>query len=157
MNGACCLDADTGIRVREVAWDTHGEVIRRLRREVFVREQQVPEEEEWDEDDAVSRYVVAVDGRERVLGTGRLAPQGKIGRLAVLRDWRGRGIGTALLRALLDMAAQGHQRVFLHAQCRALDFYARQGFTAEGPEFDEAGIAHRKMFLSLPFPTDNCD
>jgi len=145
------MDADIAVTVREVTWQSHGGDIRRLRREVFVLEQQVPEEEEWDEDDAVSRYVVAVDGRERVLGTGRLAPQGKIGRLAVQRDWRGCGIGTALLQTLLTMAAaQGYRRVFLHAQCRALDFYARQGFTAAGPEFDEAGITHRKMTLTLP-------
>jgi len=151
MNKACSVATDAGITVREVTWESHGGDIRRLRRDVFVREQQVSEAEEWDDYDAVSRYVIAVDGRGRALGTGRLAPQGKIERLAVQRDCRGRGIGTALLRTLLDMAAtQGYRRVYLHAQCRALDFYARQGFTAEGPEFDEAGITHRKMTLNLP-------
>lgn len=136
--------------VLAAAWDTHGEDIRHLRREVFVREQAVPEEEEWDADDPVSRYVIAVDGRGRVLGTGRLAPDGKIGRMAVLREQRRRGIGTALLRALLAIAGdEGFHTVYLHAQSQALAFYARQGFITEGPEFNEAGITHRKMVLTL--------
>jgi predicted GNAT family N-acyltransferase len=136
--------------VLPAAWDTHGEDIRHLRREVFMHEQAVPEEEEWDADDPVSRYVIAVDRSGRVLGTGRLAPDGKIGRMAVLRGQRRRGIGTALLQTLLTIARdQGIHTVYLHAQSQALAFYAGQGFIARGPEFNEAGITHRKMVLTL--------
>lgn len=145
------MSAERRFRVHEADWHAHGDVIRRIRRDVFVQEQGVPEAEEWDEHDAASRYVLAVDEAGRPLGTGRLAPAGRIGRMAVYPHCRGRGIGSALLRALLALAAeQGCRRVFLHAQCQALEFYARHGFTAEGPEFDEAGIAHRKMTLTLP-------
>lgn len=139
-----------GFAVLPATWETHGDDIRRLRQEVFVSEQAVPEDEEWDADDPVSRYVIAVDGSGCVLGTGRLAPDGKIGRMAVLREQRRRGIGTALLQALLAMArAEGFHTVYLHAQSQALAFYAREGFIARGPEFNEAGITHRKMVLTL--------
>ena len=144
------MKTDAGFTVQPVAWRSGSEAIRRLREEVFIREQAVPVHEEWDEYDAVSRYVIALDERGRPLGTGRLSPGGKIGRLAVLRVHRRRGIGSAMLRALLDMAkAEGCHTVFLHAQCQALEFYAKQGFMAQGPEFIEAGIPHRKMTLTL--------
>ena len=144
------MKTDAGFTVQPVAWRSGSEAIRRLREEVFIREQAVPVHEEWDEYDAVSRYVIALDERGRPLGTGRLSPGGKIGRLAVLRVHRRRGIGSAMLRALLDMAkAEGFHTVFLHAQCQALEFYAKQGFMAQGPEFIEAGIPHRKMTLTL--------
>ena len=144
------MKSEPDFRVCTVEWRDGMETIRRLREEVFIKEQEVPVREEWDEYDAVSRYVIALDERGRPLGTGRLSPGGKIGRLAVLRVHRRRGIGSAMLRALLDMAkAEGFHAVFLHAQCQALEFYAKQGFMAQGPEFIEAGIPHRKMTLTL--------
>ena len=144
------MKSEPDFRVCAVEWCDGMETIRRLREEVFIKEQEVPVREEWDEYDAVSLYVIAVDESGRPLGTGRLSPGGKIGRLAVLREHRRHGIGSAMLKALLEMAKkEGHHTVFLHAQCQALQFYAKQGFTAQGPEFMEAGIAHRKMTLTL--------
>jgi predicted GNAT family N-acyltransferase len=144
------MKSESGFSVQTVEWRDGKKIIRRLREEVFIREQAVPIDEEWDEYDAISRYVIAVDERGRALGTGRLSPGGKIGRMAVLKEHRRRGIGSAMLSALLKMAkAEGHHRVYLHAQCQAAEFYAKQGFTAQGSEFMEAGIPHCKMELTL--------
>lgn len=126
------------------------ERLRAVREPVFVREQQVPIELEWDELDPLSRHVLALDVDGRPIATGRLTPEHKIGRMAVVADWRGRGVGAAVLQRLLAIARE--QRlvaVELHAQESAIDFYARCGFQAYGEPFDEAGIRHRHMRLAL--------
>jgi predicted GNAT family N-acyltransferase len=121
-----------------------------LRLAVFVREQQVPEELERDEWDALSLHALAIDAGGRAVGTGRLLPDGHIGRMAVAPEARGRGIGSALLRALIDEAARrGHAEAVLNAQVTAMPFYARHGFVARGEPFMEAGIEHRTMARSL--------
>jgi predicted GNAT family N-acyltransferase len=87
------------------------------------------------------------------IGTGRLAPDGKVGRMAVLAEYRGLGVGAAVLDHLLDCArAAGMTRCYLHAQTHALDFYARHGFVAHGAEFVEADIPHQEMELALEAP-----
>ncbi|MDO8789481.1 MAG: GNAT family N-acetyltransferase [Sulfuritalea sp.] len=99
-----------------------------------------------DQRDRVSRHVIARDGNGRAIGTGRLLPDGQLGRLAVLADWRGKGVGRALLERLLEEAErQDQRRLALHAQTQASGFYRRFGFVDEGPEFMEAGIPHRTM------------
>ena len=124
--------------------------LRRVREPVFVVEQQVPIEEEWDALDAISQHVIARDIDNRPIGTGRLTPQRKIGRMAVLREWRGRGVGEALLIALIDAArAQRWPEVELQAQVDATGFYAKYGFVAFGDEFIEVGIRHQPMRLQL--------
>lgn len=121
-----------------------------LRVEVFVIEQGVPIELEWDEGDEVSIHAVAYDEAGHAVATGRLLPDGHIGRMAVRQSARGRGIGSQVLRALLDEAArEGHEELVLHAQLHAWAFYERHGFVGEGEEFMEAGIAHRRMRLRL--------
>lgn len=135
------LDADYG---RDL------ERLRAVREPVFVREQQVPIELEWDELDPLSRHVLAVDASDRPIATGRLTPEHKIGRMAVVADWRGRGVGAAVLQRLLAIAREQRlAAVELHAQESAIDFYARCGFQAYGEAFDEAGIRHRHMRLVL--------
>ncbi len=137
------------IVVRPADWSVDRKILQSLREEVFIREQSVPAEMEWDESDAQSRHVVAsVDGLP--IGTARLLPDGHIGRMAVLREWRGRGAGSALLTGLMQIAgALGMQRVLLNAQVQAVPFYLRHGFQAEGEEFLEAGILHRRMWRDL--------
>lgn len=126
-------------------WGADGPDLRRVRHAVFVTEQQVPEYEEWDDEDPVCVHALATLNREPV-GTGRLTPGGKIGRLAVLREFRGRGIGARMLRMLLAEARHRDLReVYLHSQVTAVPFYAKFGFVAEGEEFAEAGIPHRRM------------
>jgi predicted GNAT family N-acyltransferase len=104
---------------------------------------------ELDEFDPVSLHAVCeLDGG--VIGTGRLLPDGHIGRLAVARDWRGSGLGGRMLETLVAEAMQrGLAAVLLHAQVQAEAFYARHGFVPEGAVFDEAGIAHRRMRRTL--------
>ena len=128
--------------------------LRAVRDPVFVLEQQVPSEIELDELDPRCRHVLARDEQGRAIGTGRLTPQAKIGRMAVLSEWRGRGVGEAMLQTLVDLArSQGFAIVELHAQVDAIGFYERYAFECVGPEFVEAGIRHRTMRRTLdPFP-----
>ena len=142
--------------VRRVEWAAEGARLSAIRRSVFVVEQQVPEHEEWDDMDAVSRHVLACAGDGAAIGTGRLLPQGasariaRIGRMAVLKPWRGRGVGSALLQALIGLAREsGFKETHLHAQTHALEFYRKHGYTPLGNEFLEAGIPHYEMRLQL--------
>lgn len=124
--------------------------LRSVREPVFVVEQQVPLELEWDALDPVCQHVIARDAMHRPIGTGRLTPEHKIGRMAVLRDWRGKGVGEALLLALLDRARSlGLREVSLNAQADAIGFYEKFGFVPYGDRFEEAGIEHQAMRLAL--------
>jgi len=137
------------LEIRRAHWSEDESAIAAIRRAVFIEEQNVPEAMEWEDIDPACDWFVARHGDAQV-ATARLTPQGRIGRMAVLPDWRGRGIGSALLDLVLARAAErGLDRVELHAQCHALGFYRRFGFEAVGPEFDEAGIPHRRMILNL--------
>lgn len=128
--------------------------LRAVREPVFVVEQQVPAGIELDALDPQCRHVLARDAEGRPVGTGRLTPQHTIGRLAVLPEWRGRGVGEALLQALVDLARSlGLAQVELHAQVGAIGFYERYAFEPVGEEYLEAGIRHRTMRRVLdPFP-----
>ncbi|AKC88430.1 acetyltransferase [Pseudoxanthomonas suwonensis] len=126
-------------------------LLRAVRETVFVQEQQVPVELEWDALDPLCYHVLALDAGGRALGTARLTPERRIGRMAVLAPSRGRGIGEAMLAALLEEARRRQwPEVSLHAQLHALPFYARAGFVPAGPPFEEAGIGHREMRRRLP-------
>jgi predicted GNAT family N-acyltransferase len=116
-----------------------------IRFAVFVEEQGVPREIELDQQDALSLHAV-VFSRKKAVATGRLLPDGHIGRMAVLRDWRGRGIGSVLLKELVKAAEQrGDPEVMLSAQVHAVPFYLAHGFVPEGGEYLEAGIRHQAM------------
>ena len=140
-------------RVEPADWTTDLEALRAVREQVFVVEQEVPVEEEWDALDPRSRHVIARDTTERPIGTGRLTPDHAIGRMAVLAEWRGRGVGEAILKALLDQArALGYAAIETHAQTHAIRFYEKFGFEAYGDEFIECAIAHRMMRIELAAP-----
>ncbi|MGR3198898.1 MAG: GNAT family N-acetyltransferase [Paracoccus sp. (in: a-proteobacteria)] len=123
-----------------------------LRRTVFVEEQSVPEAEEMDDLDGQAIHLLACDG-DRPVGTARVLIRGdigKIGRVCVLPDQRGTGLGAALIRAALDLLRrQGVTQARLGSQTHALGFYEKLGFVAEGPIYDDAGIPHRDMSLNL--------
>lgn len=122
--------------------------LRAVREPVFVQEQRVPLELEWDDLDPLCHHVLARDAAGTPIGTARLTPEHKIGRMAVLPDWRGRGVGGALLRALLDEAQRlGWREITLNAQTAAIGFYARHGFLPYNARFMEAGIEHQSMRL----------
>jgi len=136
--------------VRPVNWLATRDKLAAVRRTVFVFEQNVPEELEWDQEDERAYHVLATAEDGTPIGTGRLILQCQIGRMAVLKKWRRRGVGSAILKALLALAEkEGCAVVHLHAQTHAIPFYEVHGFTPCGEEFQEAGIPHRKMELSL--------
>lgn len=137
-------------RVEHADWSLDGEALHQLRETVFITEQHVPAEEEWDELDAVSEHVLALSADGKPIGCGRLTPERKIGRMAVLANWRGRGVGAAMLRLLIERAREhGWDSVSLHAQVSAADFYRRHGFDGDGERFMEAGIEHLIMRRTL--------
>ena len=132
-------------------WDTQQAIAQEIRYEVFVLEQNVPVELEWDEMDAVCMHAIVFDAQDRPIATGRLLPDGHIGRMAVKAQARGAGVGAALLTALMQEAQKrGDDAVLLNAQVQAEAFYTRFGFHREGAEFTEAGIPHIQMRHVFP-------
>lgn len=146
--------------VDPVAYSGAFGLLRQVRDAVFVHEQGVPPEVELDAMDPLCHHVLARDIDGRPIGTGRLTPERRIGRMAVLAEWRGRGVGDALLSALIDQARQlGWHELSLHAQTAASGFYARHGFLPLGERFVVAGIEHQSMrrLLDGPNPVETHD
>ena len=137
-------------RIADGDWVQLAPAAMAVREEVFIREQGVPAAIERDAKDAVCRHVIAFDATGQPIGTGRLLPDGHIGRLAVLKEWRGRGVGAALFERLLELArTAGLHRLELNAQTHAAGFYERYGFRKEGTEFFEAGLPHIAMTIII--------
>src|SRR5258708_5781745 len=131
--------SDQTFAVTEVKWEDNCDELAAIRRTVFILEQGVPEDLEWDGVDIQCRHVLARDSSGRPIGVGRLLPDGHVGRMAVLKPWRGKGVGSTLLESLIAMAqADGHRSVVLNAQTQVTAFYAHFGFEAEGEEFEDA-------------------
>jgi predicted GNAT family N-acyltransferase len=141
------------VHVLPVEWDTDKAELRAIRGAVFIEEQGVPREIEWDGEDDLAHHFMAINEAGQRVGCGRLLPSGKIGRMAVLPPYRGQGIGRKILDAAIDRAQKlGFNRVTLHAQTPVVDFYRKAGFLPEGGEFMEAGIPHQAMSLTLAIP-----
>jgi len=133
-----------------VSWHDGEPLLRALREAVFIREQNVPEELEWDGKDDDCRHVLALSLNGDAIGCGRMLPDGHIGRMAVLPPWRGQKVGTAMMEALLGEArSRGYEKVEVDAQTHAVPFYLNFGFVQYGEEFMDAGIPHIKMILRL--------
>ncbi len=142
------------VDVRVGSWNDLGRDAKAIRTEVFVQEQKIPADMEWDAADAECVHAVAYNRFGLALATGRLLQHvpgvAKIGRMAVSQAMRGSGVGRHVLDALMKAArARGDREAILHAQSSAASFYARAGFVPRGPEFDEAGIPHVEMVRSL--------
>ncbi len=138
------------IQVKCGSWADLGQFASAIRQQVFVIEQKIPAELEWDERDALCLHAVAFNAAGEALGTGRLLPDSHIGRMAVLASARGLGVGAALLQALLAAArARGDNSLRLHAQRDAAGFYEKAGFIVEGGSYLEAGIEHVTMQQDL--------
>lgn len=131
-------------------WEQAQPVAGPLRFAIFVGEQNVPQGIEIDDLDANCVHAIAYDADGKAIGTGRLLPEGRIGRMAVVKEWRRMGVGAAILEALMGEARKrGHAEVTLSAQLQAAEFYRGFGFVAEGKVYEEAGILHQSMRKKL--------
>jgi len=138
------------VRIELLPWDRARAGATPIRFKVFVEEQRVPPEIEMDEHDARCIHALAFNVQHEPIATGRLLPDGHIGRMAVLQGWRKQGVGGAILEAIVAAAHErGDREVVLSAQTHALEFYRRHGFTEEGAIYEDAGIAHQAMRRSL--------
>jgi len=139
-----------GFTILRADWERDWQTIRALRATVFVVEQGIDAELEWDGMDKYCLHSLALAPDGEVIGTGRLQPDGRIGRMAVRKAWRNKGVGTALLEHLVCAARdRGDHNVWLSAQARAVSFYVQHGFTSDGDSYLEAGIPHQKMLRML--------
>ena len=141
MNGA--------LEIEIIDWHDKQDALQAIRKSVFIDEQHVPKELEWDgRDTECTQFLASINSIPAA--TARLTPEGQIGRMAVLKDFRGNGFGSQLLVAVLEQAKHaGYAQVFLHAQVSVIKFYEQHGFIAEGDVFMDAGIEHRTMKLSF--------
>ncbi len=142
------------VAVRVGSWAELGREAGAIRSEVFVREQRIPADLEWDSADATCVHAVANNRFGLPLATGRWVPHApgvaKIGRMAVIASMRSAAVGAKVLDALMQSArAAGNREALLHAQTSASAFYSRAGFVVNGPVFEEAGIAHVEMVKAL--------
>ena len=141
--------SDKSYSVKLTNWAVHRDEISLIRRQVFIDEQNVPEDMEWDGLDEEAVHVIAINNQNKITGTGRLLHTGQIGRMAVLKDERNKGIGGDMLKLLIKYASDNQIfPLFLHAQLSAVDFYKRYGFKETGGIFDDANIPHCKMIHS---------
>lgn len=140
------------IELSITSWAEAQSLVKHLRHQVFVIEQKVPEDMEWDEFDEIAWHAI-VTADNQTIGTGRLIMNdriAKIGRMAVQSSRRNQGIGKSILKSLIRTAKEkGAQECILHAQTHAIAFYAKEDFEPHGPIFDEAGIPHVEMRLIL--------
>ena len=139
--------ADYDVEIAD--WETEASDLKTIRTVVFIEEQNVPVELEWDGLDAECTHFI-VRSNSKAIATARLKPDGQIGRMAVLKPYRGLGVGTRLLTTVLTHATKTSlNRVYLHAQVQVVGFYQAFGFTTEGEEFMDAGIPHRAMVRKI--------
>ncbi len=136
--------------IKITSWEKNKTALSNIRRKVFIEEQKVPQELEWDEFDNECTHILVTDNQNRPVATGRIKPDGHIGRMAVLNPCRQTGIGSAILKELLIIAAKKNlAKVYLHAQTSAVPFYEKHGFIVCSEEFMDAGIPHKTMHMHL--------
>lgn len=142
--------------ISETRWQKHADALSQIRRQVFIEEQSVPEELEWDAHDQDAVHLIAWSLGAMPVGCLRLLPNYSLGRMAVLAEFRGQGIGGALLAAAIDFAQEANWPfITLSAQTHAIGFYEQAGFIVESEEYLDANIPHRDMRLSMHFLTED--
>ncbi len=140
----------TKFSIVQVNWQSYQSELKVIREQVFVIEQHVPVTLEWDEFDDTAIHLLALNAANQAIACTRILPSGTIGRMAVLKDWRGLGVGYAVLtHAIACCKAQGLRRIKLSAQKHALGFYMRAGFVVTSVEYIDAGIPHYDMELNI--------
>lgn len=134
--------------IKVVNWHTHADLLKMVREEVFIQEQHVPVALEWDGMDQTATHLLALNHTGEAVGCARLVGNGSIGRMAVLKPWRGRSVGHALLQKAVSLyRQQGIHPITLSAQVHAVPFYEKSGFTVCSAPYMDAGIAHVDMRL----------
>jgi len=137
--------------IEKVSWKTHAQLLKNVREQVFIIEQEVPIVLEWDGLDDDAQHLIALNAKGEVVGCTRLLSGGIIGRMAVLKFWRGQGLGYKLLqRAIAFHQQQGEQKVILSAQWHAISFYEKSGFVKCSLPYLDANILHIDMQLVAP-------
>ncbi len=139
--------------ITQVTWREAHKPLRAVRSQVFIDEQQVPVALEWDDADEIAHHLLVLDDQAKPIACARLLNNGSIGRMAVLKGWRGLGLGSALLtKAISLQQQQGWQMISLSAQMHAVSFYQRAGFVVIGQPYLDANIWHVDMQLYLIRP-----
>lgn len=134
--------------IKVASWQTHAELLKAVREEVFIKEQHVPVDLEWDGLDAGARHLLALNTAGEAIGCARLPGDGSIGRMAVLKPWRGLGVGTALLKKAVELyRQQGVAKITLSAQMHAIPFYEKADFKVCSAPYLDADILHVDMRL----------
>ena len=136
------------LEVKKVNHNPELEFVYQVRTKVFVEEQNCPPELEWEHEDESTHFLALVNNAPAGAARWRKTEKGyKLERFAVLKEFRGRGVGQALVKGVLDDLPKDANYIYLHAQLAACDLYRKFGFLEEGPQFEEAGIMHYKMVL----------
>lgn len=134
--------------IQKVNWETHRSELLEIRIQVFVKEQGVPLEEEEDALDSGSIHLIVYTSSRKAAATGRLTPKGWIGRMAVLKEYRGLGLGLSVLKELTALGFKhGLTEIWLSAQTHAIPFYEKLGYKIHGEIYDDCNIPHQDMFL----------
>lgn len=136
-------------RVQSGHWDKLEQDAKFIRKQVFIIEQNIPEEEEWDDQDMISDHFVVYD-QDQPIATARLLQNNSVGRVAVLKAYRGQGIGRMIMLEIIQQAHQQDRKFLqLSSQVHAISFYEKLGFSIQGDAYDECGIPHIKMQLVI--------
>ncbi|MCH7350478.1 MULTISPECIES: GNAT family N-acetyltransferase [unclassified Acinetobacter] len=137
------------LRVERGSWDQLQQPAKLIREKVFIVEQGIPEADEWDEQDAISQHFVIFD-QDQPIATARLLQNNSVGRVAVLKTYRGQGIGQMMMLDIIDYARQQYRpSLYLSSQVHAMSFYQQLGFVVQGDEYDECGIPHIEMQMPI--------
>ena len=135
----------TNIIVRLANWPAEKSLLRTIREQVFVEEQKVPREIEWDDLDDQSQHFLAFNQQTEAIACARVLPSGQFGRMAVIKSWRNKGVGRQVLDAIIAYAQANQLCLHCHAQVQAIPFYENAGFIGVGERYMEAGIEHQNM------------
>jgi len=135
--------------VKYGSWDQLQQDAKLIRKLVFISEQNIPEQDEWDDQDAISQHFVVYDHNQPI-ATARLLTNNSVGRVAVLKAYRGQGIGRLIMLQIIAYAqAQKRPSLQLSSQVHAISFYEKLGFSIQGDEYDECGIPHIEMVMPI--------
>lgn len=143
--------SESDFHLQIVNWQSHEPELRDIRTQVFIQEQKVPVQLEWDEEDKTCIHILVSNKVGKAVATGRILNNGQIGRMAVVKAYRRQGIGKLILKTLLKQAhLLNLESVFLNAQIDAVEFYKPFGFSETGSRFNDAGIQHIRMIKTMP-------